>query len=105
MVKRSGPLIAAVMNPFSRDEAEKLLARVRYEATLTLSEKPPSRRDNVGDLILNIVILCAIIAGFALMAGLAVGGGRILLGKVLLGRKGFESEFDRDFVRLHLSDK
>jgi hypothetical protein len=104
MVKRSGPLIAAVVGQFSRDDAEKLLAHVRYEVTLTMSQLPPSRRDNIGDLILNIMLLCAIIAAFALMAGLGVGGGRFLLARLLPGRR-FESAADRDFTRLHLSDK
>lgn len=104
MVKRSGPLIGAVVNPFSRDEAEKLLARVRYEATLTWSQKGSSPKDNVGDLILNIILLCAIIAGFALMTGLGLGGSRILLAKLFPG-KGYDTMTERDFIRLHLSDK
>ncbi|MBI3696418.1 MAG: hypothetical protein HY238_16465 [Acidobacteria bacterium] len=104
VVKRSGVLIAAVVDPFSRDEAEKLLAHVRYEATLTWSQQPLSKRDNIGDLILNIMLLCAILAGLCVIAGLGVGGFRILLSKILPGRD-WESQIDRDFVRLHLNDK
>ena len=104
MAKRSGSLIAVVLNPFSQDEAEKLLSRVRYEANMTLSQTVPSQRDNIGDLVLNIVLLCAIIAGFALMAGLAVGGGRILLARLFPGR-GIDSSADREIIRLRLSDQ
>lgn len=105
MVKRSGPLIAAVVNPFSGDEAEKLLARVHYQATLTMTEKTPnSRKENVADLILNIIFLCGIIIGLALMGGIAFGGGRMLLAKLFPG-KGFDALTERDFIRLHLSDE
>ncbi len=104
MAKRSATLIGVVVRPFSQDEAEKLLAKVRYEGTVTFDQKPPSRRDNVGDLILNIILLCVLIAGFALMAGLGVGGGRILLAKLFPGRI-LRSGEGQDFIRLHLGEK
>jgi hypothetical protein len=104
MAKRSGPLIAVVVNPFSRDEAEKLLARVRYQATLTWDQPAPSKKDNIGDLILNILLLCVIIAAIALAAGIALGGVRILLARLFPGR-GFNRTPEQEIIRLHLSDR
>jgi hypothetical protein len=105
MAKRSVSLIGVVVNPFSPDEAEKLLAKVHYQATLTMSEKTTnSRKENVGDLILNIIFLCGIIAGLALMGGIAFGGGRVLLGKLFPG-KGYDTLAEREFIRLHLDDE
>jgi len=104
MAKRSSMLIGAVVNPSSRDEAEKLLARVRYDGAVTFDQKPPTRRDNIGDLVLNILLLCGIIIVFALVAGLMMGGGRALLSKVLPGKVGQPPE-DQGFIRLHLGDE
>ncbi|HYM11856.1 MAG TPA: DUF6599 family protein [Bryobacterales bacterium] len=104
MAKRSGVLIGVVLNPFSQDEAEKLLAHVRYEATLSWDTPRPTKKDNVGDLILNILLLCAIIVGIALIAGLGVGGGRILLARMFPGRW-VDSPADQQIIRLHLSDR
>jgi len=103
VAKRSGPLIAAVIEPFSPDEAEKLLALVRYEATVTLSQQS-SGKDNVGDLILNILLLIVIIGGFMLMAGLGVGGGRVLLSRLLPSSR-FDNSDNPHFIRLDLGPK
>jgi hypothetical protein len=74
MAKRSGLLIAAIVAPPSAEEAEKLLSQVRYQATITLSERVPTRRDNIGDLILNVFALIGILLAFCAVAGIAVGG-------------------------------
>lgn len=74
MVKRSGPLVAVIASPTDADAAEKLLFRVRYAAEITWNERVPTRRDNVGDLILNIFTLTGILLVFALVSGVAFGG-------------------------------
>src|SRR5262249_347534 len=51
--KRAGPLVAVVLPPNDPDAAERLLAEIRYEAQITLSEHVPNRRDNIGNLIIN----------------------------------------------------
>ena len=104
MAKRSGPLIAAVAKPFSRDEAEKLLALVRYEATLTWNQQAGSRRDNLGNLILNIFLLIGIILAFALVVGVGFGGLRVWFGKWRPGSR-FDSAVDGEFIRLGLTEK
>ena len=102
LAKRSGPLIAVVLRPFSRDEAEKLLARVRYQATLTLNERP-SLRNNVANLILNILKLIAIIVGFMLMGGLAMWGARTVLARLLPGSRLHSA--GNEIIRLRLEGK
>lgn len=78
-VKRSGPLIAAVVSSRDAAGAEKLLSQVQYQAAITWSERVPTRRDNVGDLILNVFTLIGILLGFCVVSGLAFGGLRAFL--------------------------
>ena len=104
VAKRSGLLIAAVVNPFSRDEAEKLLSRVRYEATLTWSQSSGMRNENVGEFLLGIVLLCLVLVGFMIAAGLGVGGLRVLLGKWFPGSR-FDAAANPQVTRLNLSGR
>ena len=97
MVKRSGPLVAVLFSPPNADDAERLLAQVRYQADITLSERLPTRRDNIGNLIVNIFVLIGILLGFALVAGVAVGGVRTAL-RLTKGDP-------EPMIRLHLSDR
>jgi len=59
--------------------------------------------DNLANLLVNIIILCGIILGFALVAGLAFGGLRLLAQRLWPNRV-----FDRperiDFISLHLTE-
>jgi hypothetical protein len=103
VTKRSGPLVAIILNPFSRDEAEKLLARVRYEATLTWSQPPQMRNENIGEFLLGVVMLCLILVGFAILAGVGVGGVRILLGR-WFPQSRFNTEAEPVITRLKLGD-
>lgn len=83
MVKRSGPLVAVIAAPADANAAEKLLSRVRYEAELSWNERVPTRRDNIGDLILNIFSLTGFLLVFALVSGLAFGGLRAMARRFL----------------------
>jgi len=74
MVKRSGPLVAVVLNPPDRNAAENLLDQIRYQATVTRDEYAPTRRDNIGNLVVNAFVLIGILLAFAVLSGLAVGG-------------------------------
>jgi hypothetical protein len=77
VVKRAGPLVAVVLGPADADEAERLLSAVRYEATVSLSQYVPTRRDLWWDLLINIALLTGILLVFCLIAGMAVAGWRI----------------------------
>jgi hypothetical protein len=74
VVKRTGPLVAVVLTPTDPDTAERLLAQVKYQASVTLDEYVPTRRDNIGNLVINAFILIGILLSFAVVSGLAVGG-------------------------------
>ena len=96
MAKRSGPFVAVVVAPADPDLAERLLGEIRYQAEITRDAYVPTRRDNMGDLLLNICILIGILAGFAVVSGLLTGGLRYLVRVV---RKGEEPEA---MITLHL---
>jgi hypothetical protein len=96
VVKRSGPLVAVVLNPSDADLAEKLLGQVRYQATVTRDEYVPTKRDNIGHLVVNAFILIGILLAFAVISGLAFGGFRLFRGR---GAKGQEADA---LVTLHL---
>jgi hypothetical protein len=74
VAKRTGPLVAVILAPASLDDAERLLAHVRYEPSITWSERVPTRRDNIGDLVVNAFELIAILLAFCVVAGLSYGG-------------------------------
>src|SRR5579864_1247216 len=77
--KRTGPLVAVASGGISDDDAKALLGRVNYEASVTWNT--PTDNQQVHDLymlVLNIVVLCAVIGAFAIVAGIAFGGVRIL---------------------------
>jgi len=74
MVKRSGPLVAVVLSPTDPDSAERLLAQVRYQASVTRDEYVATRRDNIGVLVISAFKLIGILLVFAVVSGLGVGG-------------------------------
>jgi hypothetical protein len=98
LVKRSGPLVAVILSPPSADDAERLLSQVRYQATITWSERMNTRKDNIGDLVINAFILIGILLGFSLVAGFAFGGLR------LISRRGRKEDPDAMTV-LHLGER
>lgn len=99
MAKRTGPLIAVVLSPPNADDAERLLAHIRYAPTLTLDEHVPGARDNIGNLVVNAFRLSGLLLVFCLVAGLAFGGFRAVLKRVG-GRADTEG-----VISLHLRDQ
>jgi hypothetical protein len=76
VAKRSGPLVAVTLNPPDADAAERLLGEVHYQAAVTRDERVTTRKDNIGDLIVNAFELIGILLVFSAVSGLAVGGFR-----------------------------
>src|ERR1035437_8742877 len=74
LVKRSGPLVAVVLEPTDPDAAERLLAQVKYQALVTLDQWVPSHRDNIGNLVITAFVLIGILLGFSIVSGVAYGG-------------------------------
>jgi len=102
--KRTGPIVAIATGGISDSDAKALLGKVNYEASVTWNT--PSENAQVRDLyqlILNIVILCAILAGLAIIAGVAFGGFRILM-KRLYPDKVFDRPEQMEFISLHLTE-
>ncbi len=99
IVKRSGPLVAVTVAPADPDAAERVLGEVRYEATVTRDEYVPTRRDNPGELVLNIFVLIGILLAFSVVSGLAVGGLRAFQ------RRGKKAEELEAMISLHLENR
>lgn len=102
--RRTGPIIVVAAGPLSLSEANSLLASVSYEADVTWNENTYlSKKDNLANLLFNVIILCGILIGLALVAGLAFGGFRILMKRIFPNRV-FDRSDDVEFISLHLDE-
>jgi hypothetical protein len=99
MVKRAGPLVAVVISPPNADDAERLLALIRYEPAITLDERVPTARDNIGNLVINAFELIGILLAFCVVAGLSYGGVRTIF------RRGAATGEAEPMITLHLGDR
>ena len=103
-VKRTGPIVAVAAGPLSEGDAKDLLASVNYEANVTWNERTDNQEvRDLYTLIKNIIILCAVLAGFAIIAGVAFGGIRILM-KRLYPNRVFDRPEQMEFISLHLAE-
>jgi hypothetical protein len=102
--KRTGPIVAIVTGGISDSDAKALLGEVNYDARVTW--QTPAENSQVRDLyslILNTVVLCAIIGAFAIVAGIAFGGLRILM-KRWYPDKVFDRPEQMEFISLRLTE-
>jgi len=76
MARRSVSLVTVVLSPADSDYAEKLLSQVRFQAQVTEDQYVPTKRDNIGDLVITAFILIGILIAFSVVSGLALGGFR-----------------------------
>jgi hypothetical protein len=103
--KRTGPMVVIVAGPLSQEEAKALLASVNYDANVTWNENTSfGKGATMAKVVMNGIILSLIIAGLALVAGVAFGGLRILAQRMFPGR-GFDRVESREFISLRLSEK
>ena len=103
--KRTGPIVAVASGPLSVSEATSLLASVNYDADVTWNENTSfSKKDNLANLLVNIILLCGILMGLALVAGIAFGGIRILVKRIMPERV-FDRPEGMEFISLNLSDE
>jgi len=101
--RRTGPILALVSGPATQSEAQSLLASVNYDAEVTWNQSTYfDRKNNVANLLVNVILLCGILAGFMLVAGIAFGGARILLRRAFPNRLLDRSE-EVEFISLHLT--
>lgn len=102
--KRTGPIVVLASGPLSTSEAASLLASVNYDADVTWNENTSfNKKDNLANLLVNIILLCGILMGLALVAGIAFGGIRIIVKRILPERV-FDRPEGMEFISLHLSD-
>ncbi|OLD16628.1 MAG: hypothetical protein AUI85_09060 [Acidobacteriales bacterium 13_1_40CM_3_55_5] len=77
---------------------------MNYDADVTWNENTSfSKKDNLANLLVNIILLCGILMGLALVAGIAFGGIRIIVKRILPERV-FDRPEGMEFISLHLSD-
>ncbi len=102
IVKRTGPLVAVVLNPRDTNAAESLLSLVRFQAVITGQDRadhPPTKKDNWGNFMVNIFILIGIVLAFCLISGALFGGLRHLF------RRGGDSSEGEQLITLHLDNR
>src|ERR1700687_3844760 len=102
---RTGPIIVIAAGPLSKSEARSLMSSISYEADVTWNENTyVSKKDNLANFLFNAIVLCGIVVGLALVAGVAFGGLRGLVKRVFP-----DSVFDRrgamGFISLRLEDE
>jgi hypothetical protein len=103
--KRTGPIVVIAAGPLSRGEARAMLGSISYEADVTWNENTyASKRDNLANLLFNVIVLCGIVVGLALVAGIGFGGIRILMKRIFPGRV-FDRPEDTEIISLHLEDE
>ena len=102
---RTGPIIVIAAGPLSKSEARSLMSSISYEADVTWNENTyASKKDNMANFLFNAIVLCGIVVGLALVAGIAFGGLRVIVKRFFP-----DSVFDRreamEFISLHLEDE
>src|SRR6202022_2316447 len=103
--KRTGPIIAIAAGPLSESDAHALLGLVNYEANVTWNENTYlDKNNNVGTLLVNVIILCFALGAIAIVAGVGFGGIRILV-KRFFPNKVFDRPEQMEFISLHLAEK
>jgi hypothetical protein len=101
---RTGPIVVIAAGPLSKSEARSLMSSISYEADVMWNENTyVSKKDNLANFLFNAIVLCGIVVGLALVAGVAFGGLRVLVKRVFP-----DSVFDRreamEIISLHLED-
>ena len=81
VAKHDGPLIAVALEPASPDDAQLLLASVRYRAEVTRHVEPPKRHDSLSNIVLDAFMLCGLLASLMVLGGILVAGTRRLAGR------------------------
>jgi hypothetical protein len=100
--KRTGPIIAIAAGTRSQSDAQTLLGAVNYEASVTWNENTYfDKKNNIANLLVNIILLCIIVGAISLAAGLAFGGARVLLRRYFPGPVFGRADQD-EFISLDL---
>jgi hypothetical protein len=102
--KRTGPYVVVAGGHISDSDAKALLASVNYDADVTWNENTFfNKRNNVGSLLVGVILLAAILMGAALILGVFFGGFRILM-KRLFPDRVFDRSKDVEIISLKLGE-
>jgi len=102
--KRTGPIVVIASGALSQSEAKSLLASVNYDANVTWNENTSNHEQkDLFNLLINILILSAVLSGFALVGGVAFGGVRVMMRR-FFPERGLGRGEELEFISLHLSD-
>lgn len=103
--KRTGPIIAIAAGPLSQSDAQTLLGAVNWRPSVTWNENTYfDKKNNIANLLVNIIILCIIVGALSLAAGLAFGGARVLLRRYFPGSV-FGHADQTEFISLDLGER
>ncbi len=101
-VRRTGPILVLISGQIGSD-ANALLSSVNYDADVTWTENTYfTRRDNVANLLIHVILLAALICGLSVLLGVGFGGFRILVKRMFPG-KVFDRPEQLEIIALHLS--
>jgi hypothetical protein len=76
---------------------------VHYDADVTWTENTFfDKKNNIANLLWNVVILCGVLMGITIAAGLAFGGVRVALQRLLPKRN---QSAEDDFIALHIDER
>ena len=92
-------MVAVSIKPADPDAAERLLAQVQYRVDITMQEHIPTKRDNIGNLVINAFLLTGILLVCCVVGGLGMGGIR------LLRRRGKDNPDGDAMITLHLEGR
>jgi hypothetical protein len=102
--KRTGPIIAIAAGPISESDAQTLLGAVNWAPSVTWNENTYfDKKDNIANLLVNIILLCILVGAISLAAGVAFGGARILLRRLFPGPV-FGRPDQTEFISLQLGE-
>ncbi len=102
--KRTGPIVAIAAGPLSQSDAQTLLGAVNWDASVTWNENTYfDKKNNIANLLVNIILLCILVGAISLAAGLAFGGARVLLRRYFPGPV-FGRSDQTEFISLHLGE-
>lgn len=103
--KRTGPIVAIAAGPLSQSDAQTLLGAVNYDASVTWNENTYfDKKNNIANLLVNIILLCIIVGAISLAAGVAFGGARVLMRRYFPGRV-FGHADQTEFISLDLREQ
>lgn len=103
--RRTGPIVEVLSGAVSSGDARSLLSSVNYDANVTWNENTYfTRRDNVANLIVGVILLAAIVGGISIVAGFAFGGFRLAV-KRLFPNKVFDRPEQIEIICLHLDEE